>query len=833
VYVADCPSPIAAPSELGTLHCELAADAWHSQPFGHAPSMLKKPGLQAVTLHADPLQLVAATCPTQSALHLLPQAPQLFTSFDVLISQPSTTAPLQLANPGLQLPTTQALAEQAGAPFATAGQVTPHPPQLFTLFVVLISQPSAKLPLQFAKPALQLATAQVLAEQVAAPFATAGQALLHPPQLFTLFVVLISQPSATTPLQFAKPGSQLATAHDPATQAAVPFAALHVLPQAPQLLTLVCVFTSQPSAGFPLQSAKPGLQAATTHAPAEQPAVPFAIEQTFPQPPQWLALVCVFTSQPSAGLPLQFAKPALQLATAQLPPLQPGVPFAIEQTFPQEPQSATLVCVFTSQPSATFPLQFSKPALQLATAQLPALQPGVPFATEQAFPQEPQSATLVCVFTSQPSAGFKLQSANGALQLWTAQLPALQTGTPFATAHAWPQPPQFASSEPVFTSQPSAGFELQSANGALQLPTAQLPALQAGAPFATAHTWPQPPQFATSPAVLISQPSAGLVLQSVKPGSHAAMAHTSPTHSGVPLATAQATPQPPQLATSISMLISQPSTGLVLQSRKPGSHAAMAHTSPTHSGVPLATAQATPQPPQLATSMSALISQPSTGLALQSRKPGSQLATSHAALTHSGVPLGTAHATPQPPQFASSVSVLTSQPSAGLALQSSNPALQSAIAQAPAAQLGVPLATAHAVPQPPQFATSVFVFTSQPSTGLPLQSSKPASQLAISHAAATQLGVPLATAHAVPQPPQFAGSVSVLTSQPSAGARLQSAKPASQAATVQLPPTQPGVPFATLHASPQPPQFAASTSVLTSHPSPAAPLQSANAPTHA
>jgi hypothetical protein len=51
------------------------------------------------------------------------------------------------------------------------------------------------------------------------------------------------------------------------------------------------------------------------------------------------------------------AKPALHEPTAQLPELQLGLPFATVQTLPHEPQWLTLVLVFTSQPSDELPLQ--------------------------------------------------------------------------------------------------------------------------------------------------------------------------------------------------------------------------------------------------------------------------------------------------------------------------------------------------------------------------------------------------------------------------------------------------------------------------------------------
>src|SRR3954466_4692686 len=80
-------------------------------------------------------------------------------------------------------------------------------------------------------------------------------------------------------------------------------------------------------------------------------------------------------------------------------------------------------------------------------------------------------------------------------------------------------------------------------------------------------------------------------------------------------------------------------------------------------------------------------------------------------------------ALPQAPQFAASVPTATSQPSAGLPLQSKKALLQAVMAQ-PALMhcttaLGLP---AQGMPQAPQFLASVSTDVSQPVSGLPSQS---------------------------------------------------------------------------------------------------------------
>jgi len=71
------------------------------------------------------------------------------------------------------------------------------------------------------------------------------------------------------------------------------------------------------------------------------------------------------------------------------------------------------------------------------------------------------------------------------------------------------------------------------------------------------HAFPHPPQFASSLLVSIEQPSASLPVQCAKGAVHA-KAHFDPLHEGVPFAVPHACPQPPQCATSLYVSTSQP-----------------------------------------------------------------------------------------------------------------------------------------------------------------------------------------------------------------------------------------------------------------------------------
>jgi hypothetical protein len=176
------------------------------------------------------------------------------------------------------------------------------------------------------------------------------QELPQVPQFAGLFWRLVSQPFVALPSQLPKPVLQLATAQAPEVHAGTAFVRLHTVPQAPQLLTLLVVFTSQPSAGLLLQSRKPVLQV-NEHAPPLHVGAALAKEHALPQAPQLPVLVLVFTSQPSLGLLLQSRKPALH--TKEHPPAaHTAEAFAgALQTVPQAPQLRGSVWVLVQLPA--------------------------------------------------------------------------------------------------------------------------------------------------------------------------------------------------------------------------------------------------------------------------------------------------------------------------------------------------------------------------------------------------------------------------------------------------------------------------------------------------
>src|SRR5207247_4955162 len=118
----------------------------------------------------------------------------------------------------------------------------------------------------------------------------------------------------------------------------------------PQLLMSLVISVSQPSPAPPLQSPKPVLQTGVVQALLEQVEVAFGylVLQSLPaapQPPQFLVLVPMLTSQPFFGSASQSRKVPLQLLTTQAPMLQPGVPLSAVQALPQPPQAPLSVLV--------------------------------------------------------------------------------------------------------------------------------------------------------------------------------------------------------------------------------------------------------------------------------------------------------------------------------------------------------------------------------------------------------------------------------------------------------------------------------------------------------
>ena len=271
-------------------------------------------------------------------------------------------------------------------------------------------------------------------------------------------------------------------------------------------------------------------------------------------------------------------------------------------------------------------------------------------------------------------------------------------------------------------------------------------------------------------------------------------------------------PQPPQLVSVLSA-VSQPLRVLASQLPQPllqtGAHALAAQLV-----VPWALVHAVPQLPQFDTLLASATSQPLATLASQLAKPELQLAMPHALLAHRGVPFAVVQVLLQKPQSATVFVRLVSQ-SAAFVSQSPRPAGHIETWQAWLAQTWNDVS--HVSPQPPQLFGSVAMLVSQPLTGLPSQSEKPAAHTGV-HALATQLVVPFAFEQTVPQLPQACTAVRRSVSQPFWTLPSQSpAVPGAQTG-VQTPCEHEVLPSAVVHADVQPPQLITSLAVAVSQP---------------
>jgi hypothetical protein len=263
-------------------------------------------------------------------------------------------------------------------------------------FVVFNSQPSDAIPLQLANPELHDMIEQIPAEQLTAVAFIKLHAWPHVPQLETVTMRFISQPSLLIPLQFANPALHAPIPHTPAVQTDVPLATIHVSPHWPQLFMDMFRFVSHPSAGFPLQFAKEPLHKPMEQNPMVQAGVALAKLHTVPHAPQLLISVVIFISQPSFWMLLQLKNPALHPPISQTPAVQVDDAFGNTQLLPQPPQLNILVRRLTSQPSPVMLLQLANPPVHELIVQTPPVHAAVALGYgPQTFPHEPQLAVVV------------------------------------------------------------------------------------------------------------------------------------------------------------------------------------------------------------------------------------------------------------------------------------------------------------------------------------------------------------------------------------------------------------------------------------------------------
>ncbi len=190
-----------------------------------------------------------------------------------------------------------------------------------------------------------------------------GHATPQAPQ-FGEVLSAVSQPSAARLLQSANPESHCPKPHIPLLHWPAAWAGAHARLQAPQSVRLFNE-RSQPSAGSPLQSAKPGRHMMLPHTPALQAAeATFAnLVQLFLQLPQ-LAGFDRSASQPLPGIPSQFARP-LSHTRLHVPSSQLELTTSISEahTLLQPPHVAGRP-KSDSHPSPRLLLQLPRPSVQ-------------------------------------------------------------------------------------------------------------------------------------------------------------------------------------------------------------------------------------------------------------------------------------------------------------------------------------------------------------------------------------------------------------------------------------------------------------------------------------
>jgi hypothetical protein len=186
---------------------------------------------------------------------------------------------------------------------------------------------------------------------------------------------------------------------------------------------------------------------------------------------------------------------------------------------------------------------------QIPTAHAPVVQLGVACCGAQGTLHPPQ-LLIVVVLVSQPVDALPSQSAKPALQLEIAHAEEEHIAVAFISEQLAPH------AEQLFTSDERSVWHVpvprQSAVVPEQLVTVHPEAVQVGAPKLVGQTWPQVPQLFLSLAVLTSQPSPTLVLQSAKPGLQKLILHVPDEQSPTPLFGAHAALQAPQSFSDLS-----------------------------------------------------------------------------------------------------------------------------------------------------------------------------------------------------------------------------------------------------------------------------------------
>jgi hypothetical protein len=627
---------------------------------------------------------------------------------------------------------------------------------------------------------------------VAPPHAT-----LQPPQ-FVVVLSGVSQPSQGSPSQFPKFWLHTGTQAVP-TQSVVPFEFVHVLPQAPQWLSLFVKFVSQPLPGVPSQLPKPAVHMPSVQTPFGHVSAAFAKAQGVPQAPQSVSVV-VLVSQPLSGLPSQLRKLVLHTGMQSSVPItvpQLVVPFVFVQALAHAAQFVVVPSV-VSQPLFVFPSQESKPALHPVIAQVPVVHDTLAFAREQDCPHPPQFVRVVRL-VSQPSSGFMLQVpqpvSHVGEQSYVPGMP-VQPFVPCAFVHAFAQAAQF-DGVPSCVSQPLPVCPSQLSKPALHVPNVQVPVLHDAVALRRLQGTSQSPQL-VNVRMSRSQPLSAMLSQLFQPAAQTGVQPFVMLHVVVPCGFVHVSLHERQFAVVPSGVshAGAPAT----HSAKPMAHVVAVHVPPPQVSFEFGSSQMRPHWPQ-SVRLQIDVSQPFAAFASQLSQPVLHMYWQPLAPMQLVEPCGFAHELPHERQL-ESVPSGVSQPVAAFMSQLPKPVEHVPSVHVPDEHDSAAFARLQSTSQSPQ-SVSVRMLRSQPLPRLPSQLFQPVSHTGWQPVVGLHDVVACVFKHASPHPRQSV-SVPSCVSQPACVE--QSRQPLSHAVSVHVPVPHDSLACGRLHITPQPPQ---------------------------
>jgi hypothetical protein len=224
---------------------------------------------------------------------------------------------------------------------------------------------------------------------------------------------------------------------------------------------------------------------------------------------------------------VQLAKPKSHVDTQSVPMQTRDAVFVPAHVRPHAPQLKTSSTTTVSHPSSAMGAMGETQLPCVAShvgAHLPAVHAVLTaLAPEQTYPHVPQFADDVCKLTSHPSIASLLQSPKPLAQ-FNPHMPFVHVAVELGPlGHALPHIPQFDTVR-MSTSHPFPGIMSQSAKSAMQDSTVHMPMVHSSLAFARLHTLLQKAQ-SCAVTMDVSQPSAGLLLQSAVPAPQGLFLH--------------------------------------------------------------------------------------------------------------------------------------------------------------------------------------------------------------------------------------------------------------------------------------------------------------------